>query len=276
MEAAAKLALSRSSITMGQRPLATSSATKSSSLAKKLLVIGGNGYVGSHVAECALSKGHEVRSFNRSGKPAWQDTPWVEKVDWVTGDVFDQEALKKAMDGVSGVVTAVGAFGSDEFMEKINGDANIVAADTAKSSGVERFVFISSSRVGTDIPKWAPLQGYFHGKLRAEGSVKTNFPETGVSLRPGFIYGSRRVGSVSLPLSVFGCPMTFLSRDAGGLSSIMSSIPFFGAEMHSAVPVETVAEAAVYAATHSVDKQHLDVDDMMKIAEEQKPNGKKH
>ena len=48
----------------------------------KLLVFGGNGYVGTRVCEEALKTGLQVVSINRSGKPKATDA-WINEVDWV-------------------------------------------------------------------------------------------------------------------------------------------------------------------------------------------------
>lgn len=50
-------------------------------------------------------------------------------------DVFDDEKWAGELEGAIGVVSTIGAFGSNEFMEKICGDANIKAAETAKKAG---------------------------------------------------------------------------------------------------------------------------------------------
>lgn len=80
------------------------SATKSYDKSKhRLLVIGGNGFVGSNILQRAVQKGIEVRSLNKSGKPQWQDVPWIDQVDWRQGDVFNPEDVAKAVEGVTGV-----------------------------------------------------------------------------------------------------------------------------------------------------------------------------
>lgn len=121
----------------------------------KLLVIGGNGFVGSNILQRAVQKGIYVRSLNRSGKPKWNDVPWVNEVDWIEGDVFKEEDITKAVKGITGVsklhfihypivvlfennvelVSTVGAFGSNEIMEKMCGDATIQAANVAQKVG---------------------------------------------------------------------------------------------------------------------------------------------
>lgn len=95
----------------------------------------------------------------------------------------------------------------------------------------------------------------------------SSFPDTGVCLRPGFIYGWRRAGSTNVPLQLFGVPMTIASRKLGALSTIVSNVPFVGSEMSAAVPVEAVAKSAVLGAIGSVEKQILDTTEMLKLAD---------
>ncbi|CAI5722845.1 unnamed protein product [Peronospora effusa] len=233
----------------------------------RLLVVGGNGYVGSNILQRAVQKGVEVRSLNRSGKPQWQDVPWIDEVDWHKGDVFDEVQLAKAVEGVTGVISAVGAFGNKEFMEKVCGDATIQAVQAAQKAGVERFVFVSNSRVGSYNPPWQPLYGYYHGKERAEAAVHARFPNTGVALRPGFIYGWRRTEKGrGIPLQLVGAPLSMLARDLGPVSTALSCLPLFGEEMRAAIPVDTVAKAAVLCAIGPVHRQTLDTTNMLEIA----------
>jgi hypothetical protein len=50
------------------------------------------------------------------------------------GDVFTTD-LDALLDGVSAVVSTLGGFGSNEQMEKINAEANILAVNAAKRAG---------------------------------------------------------------------------------------------------------------------------------------------
>lgn len=53
------------------------------------------------------------------------------------------------------------------------------------------------------------LSGYFQGKRNAEHAMAASFPSTGVSLRPGFMHGTRYVsGSIGIPLGLIGEPVT--------------------------------------------------------------------
>lgn len=91
-------------------------------------------------------------------------------------------------------------------MEKINGDANVVAIEECAKAGVPRFVYVST--VENNLPDFV-LRGYFHGKRRAEQAVHDKFSDNGVVLRPGFIHGTRTVpvpavGDLHLPLWLLG------------------------------------------------------------------------
>ncbi|WP_439675266.1 NAD-dependent epimerase/dehydratase family protein [Embleya sp. MST-111070] len=60
----------------------------------RILVTGGAGFIGSHVVECLVEAGHEVRVF---------DLVSVEGVDSVVGDVRDADAVARALVGVDAV-----------------------------------------------------------------------------------------------------------------------------------------------------------------------------
>ena len=155
------------------------------------------------------------------------------------------------MSDVDAVVSCIGAFGSNEFMERICGDATIAAVHTAKDKGVKKFGFVSSAQVyegsvGLNLPKSVPMHGYFRGKYRAEKELLDAYPDGHVILRPGFIYGRRSCGPLGvLPLQMIGAPISFVGTEMGPLSSLIQSIPFVGKECSSMVPVESVGKAMI-------------------------------
>jgi hypothetical protein len=56
---------------------------------------------------------------------------------YTTADVFDTATWGKELDGATGVVSCIGAFGTDAVMERINGDANVLAAEVSAKAGEE-------------------------------------------------------------------------------------------------------------------------------------------
>lgn len=248
----------------------------SSSSLPHLLVFGGNGFVGTRVCQAALAAGLGVVSVSRSGRPRWakgeeeedeeatsSSSPpssstnapdsWTRDVVWVAADAFDAESWKPALEGAVGVVSTLGAFGTDSLMERVCGDANVAIFEAARAAGVPRAAFVSVHDYG--LPSFV-LPGYFGGKKKAERALFRLFPESGVALRPGFVYGTRRVvpkssssnAAYSIPLGALGAPLdaalSFVPTKA-----ISESVPLAGLAFVPPVKVEGLARAAVAAVT---------------------------
>eukprot|EP00270_Netrium_digitus_P019758 TRINITY_DN787_c0_g1_i3.p3 TRINITY_DN787_c0_g1~~TRINITY_DN787_c0_g1_i3.p3 ORF type:complete len:154 (-),score=55.05 TRINITY_DN787_c0_g1_i3:163-624(-) len=131
-------------------------------------------------------------------------------------------------------------------MEKINGDATIAALSAMAGTEVEKFVYVSVHDY--NLPSFALANGYFNGKRRAEAQVLAKFPSRGVVLRPGFIYGRRRVNeSVELPLDVVGEPLERLLAAGEDLLKPLRSLPASDLLLAPPVSVEDVAKAAIKA-----------------------------
>ena len=128
--------------------------------ARKIVVFGGNGYVGQRIVSNLLRKHTNVVSISRSGRPLNMKNDNT-SVTWHKADVFDVSAWRRELEGAEAVVSCIGAFGSNAFMEKINGDANILLASEAlKVTDIKRFVYLST--VENNLPDFV-LKGYFHG-----------------------------------------------------------------------------------------------------------------
>ncbi|XP_075508402.1 uncharacterized protein At1g32220, chloroplastic-like [Primulina tabacum] len=211
---------------------------------EKLLVLGGNGFVGSHICKEALDRGLTVSSLSRSGGSSIGE-PWASSVIWNQGNLFSMDSWKDVLKGVTSIISCVGGFGSNAEMYKINGTANINAIRAASEEGVKRFVYISAADFG--VMNYV-LQGYYEGKRAAETELQVRYPYGGVILRPGFIYGTRRVGSMKLPLGVIGSPLEMVLQHAKPLSQV----PLIGPLFNPPVNVTAVAKVAVRAATDPV------------------------
>lgn len=207
---------------------------------EKLLVLGGNGFVGSHICIEALAYGLNVSSLSRSGKSSLHD-PWANDIVWHQGDLLSPDSLGNALNGVTSVISCVGGFGSNSYMYDINGTANINAIRVASEQGVKRFVYISAADFG--LVNYL-LKGYFAGKRSTETELLDKFQHGGAILRPGFIHGTRRVGSVHIPLSIIGAPLEMVLQHAKPLTRL----PLIGPLFIPPVNVTSVAKVAVRAA----------------------------
>lgn len=210
---------------------------------RKVIVFGGNGFVGRRVCEALLRQGAKTVSISRSIPPCAIDH---KDMTYQKGDIFKPEDYREMLDGATAVVSCVGAFGNNKFMERINGDANILAIKEAKRAQVPHFVYLSSAP--STMPS-AFLRGYYGGKLRTEAALVAEYPgsENGVALCPGFIYGSRQINATSsIPLQLIGAPLAWFVRITG--LSRLSHLPWMSAALTLPVPVEAVGAVAAMCA----------------------------
>ncbi|GAA5900845.1 hypothetical protein JCM6882_007679 [Rhodosporidiobolus microsporus] len=90
--------------------------------AKRLLIFGGNGFVGSAVARKAVARGWKVTSISRSGKPfrtpAGHAPAWVGEVDWRAGSAFDPSSYEPLLPSQDSVVTTLGLLFEQEYKQE--------------------------------------------------------------------------------------------------------------------------------------------------------------
>lgn len=227
---------------------------------RRIVVIGGNGFVGSHVCQELLSRKSagvgtdgeiSVVSVSRSGLPPTNAGPWVRNVQWMKGDPSAPNAgeFLAALEGAVAVISTVGGFGDRARMVQKNGATNVAAIEAAKAKGVPRFVYISAHHFGLpDMLK----KGYYEGKFMAEKALQSAYQDQGVILRPGlFIFGTRQVGSVGVPLWLIGRPLQWVTNN-GVVQRGLLGLPFVGSVLAplllTPVSVHAVACSAVTAA----------------------------
>lgn len=210
-----------------------------------VLVFGGNGFVGSSVCRAALASGVGVVSVNRSGRPRTQ-AEWAEKVRWVEGSALDPSTYEAVLEGALGAVSCVGTFGSNSKMYEVCGTANIRAIEACRQASVPRFAFLSAHNFGFPKPI---LAGYVEGKRAAEQALFAQYGSDGLALRPGMIYGPRRVDTlgITLPLGIIGAPLETLLAipPLQGISQTLMHVPIVGAPFVPPVSVDSVGQAAV-------------------------------
>ncbi|XP_010053641.2 uncharacterized protein At1g32220, chloroplastic isoform X2 [Eucalyptus grandis] len=210
---------------------------------ERVVVLGGSGFVGSAICKAAVSKGIEVVSLSRSGRPTYPGS-WVDQVTWASGDVFYAN-WDEVLVGATAVVSTLGGFGSEEQMQRINGEANVVAVNAAKDFGVPKFVLISVHDY--NLPPFLLSSGYFTGKRKAESEVLSKYPNAGVVLRPGFIYGKRRIDGIEIPLDFIGEPLERILQAVENFTKPLSSLPASDIFLAPPVSVDDVALAVINA-----------------------------
>jgi len=107
----------------------------------KIVIFGASRGVGLQVAHQALEQGHSVTAFARN--PSFSDHPNL-KIE--QGDVFNPEAVSKAVQGQDAAVIALGGDRTPGDQTRSQGTVNIVRA--MQHHGVRRVVAVSSFGVG--------------------------------------------------------------------------------------------------------------------------------
>ena len=151
----------------------------------KYLVTGGAGFIGSHITEELVKRGHEVRVVDNflTGKRK-NIASFLDKIELIEGDIRDFETCKRALEGVDFVLhqaalASVPRSIEDPFLANeinIKGTLNLLLA--SRDAKVKRFVFASSAAVYGDDPNIPKKEG-------SEGSPLSPYA---VSKRVGEMY----------------------------------------------------------------------------------------
>jgi len=176
---------------------------------KKILVVGGAGYIGAHVAYLLQENGYGVRIYDdfSNGLKSRIDGKFS---DVVIGDVLDRQALISACEGIDAVIhlaakKAVGESVDNPlkyYENNVGGTLNLLAAMSLK--GVKRIVFSSTAAVYAPSEKLAiteddltePLSPYGQTKLLSEkliSAVAKAENLSAISLRYFNVVGALRV-----------------------------------------------------------------------------------
>jgi UDP-glucose 4-epimerase len=175
----------------------------------RVLIVGGAGYIGAHVAQALLDNSYSVRIFDdfSNGLRRRVDGKFD---DVVVGDVLDRDALVKALDGIDSVIHLAAKKAVEEsvanplkyYENNVGGTLNLLAAMTVKN--VKKLVFSSTAAVYAPNDKSSieesdpvePLSPYGATKLISEELIKNVGIAEGIStisLRYFNVAGSSRI-----------------------------------------------------------------------------------
>lgn len=243
--------------------------------AKPKLVIGANGFLGSHVTRRLIDDGAQVRAMVRPNA----NTRAIDDLELTRfhGDVFDTATLQQAMDGVDDVyycVVDTRAWLRDPsplFHTNVEGLRNVL--DVAAEAGLRRFVFTSTyatvgrrhGHVATedDVIASRGLTPYVQSRVQAENLVM------------------RYVAEAGLPAVAMCVSTTYGSGDWGGTphgafiaGAVFGKLPFLmnGIQLE-VVGVDDAARAMILAAERGrvgerylVSEKMIALNDVVRIA----------
>ncbi|MFI4918668.1 MAG: NAD-dependent 4,6-dehydratase LegB [Legionellales bacterium] len=200
-----------------------------------VLVTGADGFIGSHLCEALIKKGHKVRAFvlyNSFNSWGWLDSLAPEirnSLDVFAGDVRDPHGVKTAMQGCKAVLHLASLIAipysyhsPDTYIDtNVKGTLNVLQA--ARELAIQRVIHTSTSEVYgsarfVPMTEAHPLQGqspYSASKIGADQlaySFYASFELPVVILRPFNTYGPRQSARAVIP--------TIITQIASGQNTI--------------------------------------------------------
>ena len=156
----------------------------------RVCVIGGSGFLGSHVADQLSNAGHKVSIYDRL------PSPWLQPGQAMQiGDLLDFDALREAVKGFDAVYNFAALADLNDALDKpietvqINVLGNVQVLEACRQQGVKRFVYASTVYV------YSREGGFYRcSKQAAEHYVEEYQQVYGLDytiLRYGSLYGPR-------------------------------------------------------------------------------------
>lgn len=156
----------------------------------KVLIFGGAGFLGSHVAEALSSAGHKVTIFDMYSSAYLRGDQ-----EQIIGDILDEQKVADAVRGNEVVYNFAGLSDIREAAQKpletvkLNIYGNTIILEACRNNKVKRFVFASSLYVYSNVGSF-----YKSSKQSCELFIQDYYEEYGLEytiLRFGSLYGPR-------------------------------------------------------------------------------------
>lgn len=146
-------------------------------MATKILVLGGNGFVGSHLVESLLAAGARVRVLDRSGS---LKTPPLSGVDYRHADLADLPALTEALADMDLVIhlisTTVPGTANQDPVADIQGNliGTVRLLQKLRDAGVPKLLYLSSGGTVYGATPSMPIpEAHPRNPVSSYGIVKT-------------------------------------------------------------------------------------------------------
>ncbi len=194
--------------------------------AKKVLVTGAGGFIGSHLAEKLVELGGNVRAlvhYNALGTWGWLDqSEFCNDMEVIAGDVRDRDSVSQAVDGVdyifhlAALIAIPYSYQAPLSYVRTNIEGTLNVLQAARNAGVAKVVHTSTSEVfGTaqyvPIDENHPLQGqspYSASKIGADKLAEAfhlSFQLPVVTVRPFNTFGPRQSARAVIPTIITQC-----------------------------------------------------------------------
>jgi len=148
----------------------------------RVLITGGAGFIGSHLADRLVAEGVTCRVLDNLSTGKRENLPATGMVDFVHGDIRDAETVTAAVKGMNAIVHLAAVASVQASVDDpagthaTNFDGTLNLIEVARRSGITQFVYASSAAIYGDnavlpVPETAtprPLTPYAADKLSGE------------------------------------------------------------------------------------------------------------
>jgi uncharacterized protein YbjT (DUF2867 family) len=156
----------------------------------KCLVTGATGYIGGRLIRELLAHGYRVRVLARKPERL-KDHPWIDRVEVVSGDAHDSEALEQALEGIDVAYYLLHALMSKDNFEQEEKDIAEKFGKAAKKANIQRIVYLGGIIAQNEL--LSP-----HLQSRSDtGTILRSCGIPTIELRAGVVIGS---GSASFEM----------------------------------------------------------------------------
>lgn len=145
----------------------------------KVALTGATGYTGGHLLRTLVARGDHVSALARDG--SLTDELRASGARWVSGDLRDEAALQKLVEGADAVLHVAAVYRTaghpDSYYREINVGGTRRLLEAAKASGVKRFVHTSTVGVYGHVAKppadesFPPSPSDIYQETKAEADV---------------------------------------------------------------------------------------------------------
>ncbi|KAJ1742753.1 hypothetical protein LPJ68_001632 [Coemansia sp. RSA 1086] len=254
-----------------------------STLARKIFVVGGSGFVGQAICRAALSRGWQVLSLSRHGAPerstATQDQTTARidnQVQWIKGNALEPDTYKEQLAGCDAVVHSVGVLLETSYKKLVNvGYSSSSSHAAATYESANRDTALSVARIARETPSVSAFayisasdvlpfidSRYISTKREVERELLAHQSQMRpVILRPGFMYSSAR--PITLPIAA-GVEAFQALYERTPLGCVLKYTPVAKAA-HSVLRREVVADAIINGISDPKVSGILEIADIRRI-----------
>ncbi|ORZ00806.1 hypothetical protein BCR43DRAFT_485831 [Syncephalastrum racemosum] len=268
--------------------------------AKKILVVGGSGFLGLNICKFAARQGWETVSLSRKGEPSvfkHGRPAWAEKVEWAKGDSLEPASFEKHLEGVTDVVQTVGIISESDYkdlasaqsfcdaakgMSKVAGGLfglhdrgnPMKGADRPTFEKMNRDTAITVAKMAAEVPTMDSFvyisasdlfpfvdPRYISTKRDVERYLFAQPEFRSVVLRPGLMYGGKRPTVTPIAMG-----LRLANTLTKPIAKELDTLPFGTAITTPPLHIDTVAQAVTSAIEQKGLKGIFDVEGIQKLA----------